>query len=88
MRVLRVLLTNPCAGAVQTLATASYLLAPLTAHCVPDMAVKLVASALVLIISLSHCVSTQVTAHLNTAITAIKLLTLIIITFTGLAVLG
>ena len=86
--MLRVLLTNPCASAVQSLATARYLLAPLTANCIPDPAIKLMASSLVLVISLSHCVSTQVTAHLNTFITFIKLLTLIIITFAGLAVLG
>ena len=49
---------------------------------------QLMASVILLFISFLHSYSTQVTSHLNTLVTLVKLLTLLIIAAIGFVVLG
>ena len=79
----RVFLLNPCANAVQALASAEYLMAPLS-PCPPSQAIQSTAICLLVLMTFLHCYSTTLTSKLNTVITAIKLLTLLAITITSL----
>ena len=75
-------LLNPCANAVQSLAAAEYLMAPLSS-CPPSQAIQLTAICILLLMTFLHCYSTTVTSKLNTAITIIKLETLLFIVVAG-----
>ena len=75
-------LLNPCANAVQSLASAEYLMAPLSS-CPPSQAIQLTAICILLLMTFLHCYSTTVTSQLNTAITIIKLGTLLAIVVAG-----
>ena len=79
----RVLLLNPASSAVQALAAAEYLLAPLSA-CPPRPALQLAALALLGLMTALHCSSTTATARLNTAITGLKLASLAAVVVAGL----
>eukprot|EP00092_Neocalanus_flemingeri_P030971 GFUD01033635.1.p1 GENE.GFUD01033635.1~~GFUD01033635.1.p1 ORF type:complete len:470 (-),score=82.28 GFUD01033635.1:92-1501(-) len=83
----RVFLLNPCSNAVQALASAEYLMAPLS-PCPPTQAIQTTAICLLLLMTFLHCYSTTLTSNLNTVITAIKLLTLLAITIAGFITLA
>ena len=84
---------NPCSQAVQGLAAAQYLAAPLS-PCSPPQAQQLLAIALTLLMTVQtmiihenilipplqalHCGSTKATVKLNTAITGVKLAALLV----------
>jgi len=84
----RVLLLNPCSQAVQGLAAAQYLAAPLSPCSPPPQAQQLLAIALTLLMTALHCGSTKATVKLNTAITGVKLAALLSIIVAGLVTLG
>ena len=78
----RVFLLNPCANGVQALASAEYLMAPLSS-CPPSQAIQSTAICLLLLMTFLHCYSTTVTSKLNTGITVIKLGILLTIALTS-----
>jgi len=84
---IRILLLNPCAAAVQSLACAKYLLAPLSS-CLPSISLQFMSIAITMFITFLHCYSTQVTSKLNTGITTVKVSILFLVVIIGLVNLG